>query len=175
VHAPGPYVLAGHSLGGMFALDYARRHPAEVAGIALVDSMHPRQHDAFAGADPLLAAVPTLARAGVARLLLDPKDGKPTAQAAQLARDIEQMPSALDRAAALTTLGAMPLHVVSAGAGYAAGWPAQQEKLATLSSASVHRTISGATHASLVDDEADASQSSRAILDVVARVRKEGS
>jgi hypothetical protein len=33
-HVPGPYVLAGHSLGGMFVLSYAHRYPAQVAGVA---------------------------------------------------------------------------------------------------------------------------------------------
>lgn len=33
-----PYVLAGHSLGGQYALIYAARYPQKVAGILLVDS-----------------------------------------------------------------------------------------------------------------------------------------
>jgi pimeloyl-ACP methyl ester carboxylesterase len=35
---PGPYVLAGHSLGGLFAEYYAARHPAQIAGLILEDS-----------------------------------------------------------------------------------------------------------------------------------------
>src|SRR5215207_7947033 len=34
----GPYVLVGHSLGGMYMQTYASRYPDEVAGVALVDS-----------------------------------------------------------------------------------------------------------------------------------------
>jgi len=34
----GPYVLVGHSLGGLFARLYAATYPAEVAGIVLVDA-----------------------------------------------------------------------------------------------------------------------------------------
>jgi pimeloyl-ACP methyl ester carboxylesterase len=34
---PGPYVLVGHSLGGLIARLYAHRHPAEVAGMVLLD------------------------------------------------------------------------------------------------------------------------------------------
>jgi pimeloyl-ACP methyl ester carboxylesterase len=158
-HVPGPYVLAGHSLGGMFALSYAHRYPAEVGGIVLLDSMHPRQHNAFAGMDPLLALVPTLARTGLASLLFDRKDGNPTAQARQLARDITDMPAELNRAAALTSLGNKPLIVLSAGTGSLPGWTAQQNDLAGLSTRSVHRTIAGATHASLIDDRVDAARS----------------
>jgi hypothetical protein len=41
-----------------------------------------------------------------------------------------------------------------------------------LSSNSVHRTVAGATHQSLIDDKSDAVQSSRAIGDVVTAVQK---
>jgi predicted esterase len=58
-HVPGPYVLAGHSLGGMFALSYAHRYPAEVGGIVLLDSMHPRQHNVFAGTRPTASTAPS--------------------------------------------------------------------------------------------------------------------
>ena len=173
-HVPGPYVLAGHSLGGMFALSYAHRYPAEVGGIVLLDSMHPRQHNAFAGMDPLLALVPTLARTGLANLLFDRKDGDPTAQARQVVRDVEEMPAELDRAARLISLGNKPLIVLSAGTGSLPGWAAQQDDLASLSTGSVHRTIPGATHASLINDHVDAPQSSRAIRDVVKEVQAAG-
>lgn len=38
-----PYILVGHSLGGLYANLFARLHPREVAGIVLVDSSHPDQ------------------------------------------------------------------------------------------------------------------------------------
>jgi pimeloyl-ACP methyl ester carboxylesterase len=40
-HVPGPYVLTGHSLGGLYALTFAARYPDEVAGMVLVDSTAP--------------------------------------------------------------------------------------------------------------------------------------
>ena len=40
VRAPGPYVLAGHSLGGLLARLYAIRYPEQVAGLVLIDSTH---------------------------------------------------------------------------------------------------------------------------------------
>jgi pimeloyl-ACP methyl ester carboxylesterase len=171
-HVPGPYVLAGHSLGGMFVLSYAHRYPAQVAGVALLDSMHPHQHNSFAGTDRLLAVVPTLARMGLARPFSDPKDGKPTTQAAQFVRDVNAMPAELDRAAKLRSLADRPLVVLSAGTGSAAGWAAEQNDLAKLSSTSVHRTVARATHASLIENNNDAGQSSRAITDVVTAVQK---
>ena len=37
-----PYVLVGHSAGGLYMQWFARRHPQEVAGLVLVDSTHPQ-------------------------------------------------------------------------------------------------------------------------------------
>jgi pimeloyl-ACP methyl ester carboxylesterase len=37
----GPYVLVGHSYGGLLAVNYAFRHPEEVAGLVLLDATHP--------------------------------------------------------------------------------------------------------------------------------------
>ena len=37
-HVPGPYVLAGHSFGGLYVRTYAAKYPDEVAGLVLVDS-----------------------------------------------------------------------------------------------------------------------------------------
>ena len=51
---PGPYVVAGHSVGGAYALAYAMDFPKNVAGVALIDSATPYQFD--------LPAYPTLLR-----------------------------------------------------------------------------------------------------------------
>ena len=40
-----PYMLVGHSLGGLYANLFARMHPAEVAGAVFVEATHPRDHD----------------------------------------------------------------------------------------------------------------------------------
>ncbi len=37
----GPVVLVGHSYGGLIVQLYASQHPANVAGVILVDSLHP--------------------------------------------------------------------------------------------------------------------------------------
>ena len=41
---PGPYVLAGHSNGGLFTQLYASTHPRQVAGLVLIDAVHPAYH-----------------------------------------------------------------------------------------------------------------------------------
>jgi pimeloyl-ACP methyl ester carboxylesterase len=37
---PGPYVLVGHSLGGMLVRFYQAKYPTDVVGMVLVDSSH---------------------------------------------------------------------------------------------------------------------------------------
>ena len=41
-HLAPPYILVGHSMGALDLQLYARRYPAEVAGLVLVDSTHPK-------------------------------------------------------------------------------------------------------------------------------------
>ena len=53
---PGPYLLAGHSFGGLTMLLFAQGHPEKVAGVILIDSSHPRQEEAFAAVPALVAA-----------------------------------------------------------------------------------------------------------------------
>ncbi len=48
LHSKGmkpPYILVGHSLGGLYMQLFARRYPNEVSALILVDSTHPQQLD----------------------------------------------------------------------------------------------------------------------------------
>lgn len=55
-----PYVLVGHSLGGLYMQLFARRYPEEVCGLVLVDSTHPEQFKGKGAPD----AWPALLRVG---------------------------------------------------------------------------------------------------------------
>ncbi len=48
---PGPYVLVGHSLGGMFVRLYAATYPDEVVGLVAVDAWYEGLQDLLAPAD----------------------------------------------------------------------------------------------------------------------------
>jgi pimeloyl-ACP methyl ester carboxylesterase len=39
-----PYLLVGHSLGGLYANLFARLHPGETAGVVLLEATHPADH-----------------------------------------------------------------------------------------------------------------------------------
>jgi pimeloyl-ACP methyl ester carboxylesterase len=187
-----PYVLAGHSTGGTYALVYAAQYPQQVAGVALIDSATPYQFDlpnyprfyfVWRRASALL---PTLSRAGFGRLVLDngyarlPPDARDEARAfAAEPRELRgntaefaELRTVFDQAKALTSFGGKPLGVVSADVGQQAGWAAAQAKLAQLSSNSFHRTAHGATHEALLEDERFAAITSRAIHDVVRATRE---
>jgi pimeloyl-ACP methyl ester carboxylesterase len=75
----GPFVLAGHSLGGPYALIFTGLYPAEVAGLVFVDASHPDQLERLRQAtgksmEPptgMLSAVAALSWTGVMRLIPD--------------------------------------------------------------------------------------------------------
>ena len=53
-----PYILVGHSIGGMYMRYYATKFPGEVAGLVLVDGSHERQRLEFAKASGVTPPVP---------------------------------------------------------------------------------------------------------------------
>jgi len=77
----------------------------------------------------------------------------------------------MSEAAALRSLDDKPLIVLTATVGNSEGWMADQNKLAELSTNSLHRLEAGASHASFVDDPVHAAAVTRAIHDVVVSLR----
>jgi pimeloyl-ACP methyl ester carboxylesterase len=189
---PGPYVLAGHSVGGTYALIFAARYPRQVAGMVLLDSSTPRQFTAlpdyraaYASGRRLSALLPPLARVGLLRLAAGGGSGglPPQARSQELAlavtaRELSrqgvewaELPAVFAQAQTLTGLKGMPLIVVTAGRGQQTGWPAAQARLARLSTNSLHRTVAAADHTALLYSKAISANSSQAIRDVVGAVR----
>ena len=79
--------------------------------------------------------------------------------------------TSMAQAQSLVDFGAKPLVVLTAGTGSNPEWFTKQDHLATLSTNSVHRIVTGASHASLVENEQDADAVSQAISQVVTAVR----
>jgi pimeloyl-ACP methyl ester carboxylesterase len=173
---PGPFVLAGHSFGGLYALTFAARYPDASAGLVLVDSTAPDAegdpaHRAGEESDVLTQRISALAvssaRLGMGRVagLGSPEELRSTIdEYASANRSVRQ-------AGALRSFADKPLIVLTAGTGTRSGWSASQEALVTLSTNSVHRVIREATHGSLIGDPHDAGMTSQGILDVVGAVR----
>ena len=191
-HEAGPYVLAGHSFGGLYVLNFAAQYPDEVAGVVLLDSTHPdmftrlptypRIYEAYRRVS---AIFPSLARLGVGRVAYRSNFDKlplqsrraeaafwSTARTARSAHDEwVEAPAVMRQAHSLKTLSPRPLIVVTAADEAQDGWIPLQRELAALSSNNEHRVVPNATHTSLVDDERDASNSSDAIRAVIQAVR----
>lgn len=193
---PSPYVIAGHSFGGLYVLAFADRYPDDVASMVLVDSTPPKSaadptatpddEASYDGVGRVSALVATTARLGLGRLIglsdfgsLPPR-ARDELRAATATENhargtIEEYLTAsasMEEAARLTDFGDKPLVVLTAGSGSDASWIAAHDNLATLSTNSEHRTIDGATHSTLIHDEDDARATTRAILDVVSSLRK---
>jgi pimeloyl-ACP methyl ester carboxylesterase len=58
-----PYVLVGHSLGGLYQYVFARMYPGEVAGVVLLDPTHPQHWETMQREAPANAALVRVARA----------------------------------------------------------------------------------------------------------------
>jgi pimeloyl-ACP methyl ester carboxylesterase len=190
-HVPGPYVLAGHSVGGTYALVFAAQYPGQVAGVALIDSATPYQFQLpdypsfYSMWKRASALLPSAARTAMGRMALRRGFGSLPPRARDAARALNssprqltaarieflQLPTVFDQAKALRTLGGKPLAVLSAGVGEMRGWVAAQDRLAQLSTHGTHQTVAGATHAALLEDETFARATARAITDVVSRTR----
>jgi pimeloyl-ACP methyl ester carboxylesterase len=155
---PGPYVLVGHSLGGLPVRVFAHDYAAEVAGVVLIDSMSPAQFSQSpTGTKPQTTSqssgfsIPVvLARIGLVRLFAGPLGFKPPlppeVQKAFTAfsvtpRSIQTwvdegagMPESGAQARAVKTFGDLPLIVLSRGLDQKPDWQAMQVELLQLSS-----------------------------------------
>jgi pimeloyl-ACP methyl ester carboxylesterase len=143
---PGPYVLVGHSMGGYTMIVYAHDYPAEVAGLVLVDAQALPRPDSGAPSPapkPGKNSLPALlARIGLVRLLAGPLGSiqdlpvgdkqaytaySVTPRSAQTFIDEGMgMSEGGAQAKAVTSLGALPLIVLSRGKDQDAAWAASQ-------------------------------------------------
>ena len=190
---PGPYVLAGHSFGGLYALTYAAKYPTEVAGMVLIDSTAPTTASgqpttttsSYDPMDRVSALLSNTARFGLMRLIVSLSGATlpPASENAERASvatsqhlrstidEYRQGGTSAKQAAALTNLDDKPLYVLTAGEGSRPGWMSKQNKLAALSTNSAHHVVDGAAHVDLVIDQRAAAATSQAVLDVVESVR----
>jgi pimeloyl-ACP methyl ester carboxylesterase len=196
----GPFVLVGHSLGGVFARAFAAAWPDSVAALVLVDPTHEDQHDHFDEAANgyfekfrrMMRFMPLAARLGVLHIR-NPVAGTVLAldgKARERALLYRQSPGNL--AAASAELAAwdaimddirrsppppsIPTLVVSAGAvpGRSATMKETvfglHRRLAGRATAGRHVVIDGADHFSLLTDPEIAARLVRIIQDFTAQL-----
>jgi pimeloyl-ACP methyl ester carboxylesterase len=191
-HVPGPYVLAGHSFGGLYVRTYAAKYPDEVAGLVLVDStaaknapVSPPNAGSYSLLRHVTSLIATTSLLGVGWLVADagfsdlpPKyrdDARATASTGMGVGGLLDEYGVASRSAAeagkLHSLDAKPLIVLTATRENSEGWMADQNEMTELSTNSLHRLEPGATHADFVLDPGHAAAVTRAIHDLVVSVR----
>jgi pimeloyl-ACP methyl ester carboxylesterase len=183
---PSPFVLVGHSLAGYTVRVYAHDYPEEVAGLVLID---PQNLSISGVANPQPAPKPgktslpaLIARVGLVRLLSGVNQGLlPQDQQAYKALSVTPrwVQTALDesrgmteggaQARAVTTLGDLPLILLSRGKDMDADSAASQARYLQLSTNSQHLFADHSGH-NIQIEQPEAAIS--AILKMVEQVRK---
>jgi pimeloyl-ACP methyl ester carboxylesterase len=186
---PGPYVLVGHSLGGYTVRVYAHDYPAEVSGLVLIDPQNLSTSDAATpnpAPKPGGPSLPSLmARIGVARLLAGPLgsiqnlpagDKQAYTASAVTPRFVQTfldegmgMSEGGAQARAVTTLGALPLIVLSRGKDLDADSAASQARYLQLSTDSQQLFADKSGHRIMIDQPEAAVA---AIVKMVVRLQK---
>src|SRR5690349_10734568 len=192
---PGPYVMVGHSLGGLGVRVFVHDYASEVAGVVLIESMNPKQisqlptteRDQPNPQSRYYSVLTGLARFGVARVLARPlthilsPGSLPNenayysrfvrTQSMQAARDESLgLAASEEEAATVKTFGDLPL-IVLTGRLHAdpPNWQTWQTELLQLSSSSQHLFAENGGHGVQID-EPDAATA--AIIQMVEQVRK---
>ena len=186
---PGPYVLVGHSMGGYTVRVYAHDYPEEVAGLVLIDPQNLSTEDAATfnpAPKPSKTSLPVLmARIGLARLLAGPlgsiqnlPEGDKQAYTANtvtprstqtLLDEGRGMSEGGAQARAVTTLGALPLIVLSRGKDMDAESAASQARYLQLSTDSQHLVADQSDHRIMIEQPEAAVA---AILQMVEQIRQ---
>lgn len=195
---PGPYILVGHSLGGLTVRMFADQYPEEVAGMVLIEGSNPdgwRQMGLpeGVGVDNNMLTIGTfLAHFGVFRLglisfyatdtNLPPRERQElqaffnSVKALETVRAVAlSFSDSLEQVRNTGDIGSKPLAIVlgSEGDGSIKALEELFVEQAALSSNSFTVRIDGATHAGLVDTQVYAVQTSAAILQVLEAARSE--
>lgn len=150
---PGPYVMVGHSIGGLDVRVFIHDYSSEVAGVVLVDSTSPKQITQAPASEPQsqpFSFQAMLARFGVARLLVKLPVLAPAMPPGQeayyplyirpqnfqtTANEYQGVPASGAQAAAVKSFGDLPLIVLTAKLNYQlSNWQELQAELPQLSS-----------------------------------------
>lgn len=196
---PGPYVLVGHSFGGLYVRMYAEMYPEQVVGMVFIEGTLPDGLNRLGKPDimpnapdaGMIDATPFISRLGILRLLgfpaTDPDLPEPQQSELQaylssnkwaelIKRQYHLFPTLLAQVRAIyeaESLGDIPVAVIlgSEGDGGIPEWHDLFSQQAALSTNHVMVTMDGANHISLVHRQEHAIQTSAVILKIIEAVR----
>jgi len=168
-----PFVLVGHSAGGMNVVIYTKYFGSEVAGLVLVDSSHPEQSARLKnalGMDPPSPSMPMKIMKGLSWIglfrLMSPTPDPAAARATKIisayapisfSAAIDEMEADSQTFAAAedakNIIGSRPLFVLTAGLpppglpnDFEAAWRKMQDEEASWSSVSEHQLVAESHH-----------------------------
>lgn len=195
----GPYILVGHSFGGLFIRAYADMYPDETAGMVFIEGTLPDGLLALGQPDvmpnspgqAMIDSAPIVSRLGILRLMnfpaTDPDLPEPqrselqtylssTNWAESTKRQYHLFPTLLAQVRELYipgSLGSIPVAVVvgSDVLDSIPQWRQLFDQQGALSSDYKMYIIEGGTHSSILDKQEHAAQTTRAILEVLEAVR----
>jgi pimeloyl-ACP methyl ester carboxylesterase len=170
---PGPFVLAGHSMGGLMVRLYALTHPDQILGVVLVDAVTPDVITHALGAkgvsafSKLLDFVSHGARFGMMRavgVVASDRIGLPPDVSAEkrrirglashaewAAEEVRQWKATSDQARARDFPAAMPIAVITAGAENTVTALKEMQSVPALASQNGYiEHVAGAGHANLL-------------------------
>ena len=195
----GPFVLAGHSFGGLYIRMYAEMYPDEVVGLVFIEGTLPDGLKQLGKPDVMpntpdagmIDSTPFISRLGLLRLMgfpsTDPNLPEPQQSelkaylgtnklAESIKRQYHLFPTLLVQVRPLYeagSLGDIPVAVVlgSEGDGGIPEWKELFIRQAELSTNHILVIVDGADHISLVDRQEHAARTGIVILQVVEAVR----
>lgn len=189
---PEPYVMVGHSMGGLGVRVFVHEYASKIAGVVLIDSMSPNQFtpsqtevqsQSDSQSQPF-SFLATLARFGVVRLIVRPlgiinyvpPNEKAyyslyvrTQNVQAFTNESQGMPAAAAQAAAVKSFGDLPLIVLTAKLNNMPGWQEWQTELLQLSSNSQQLFAENSDH-NIQIEKPEAAVS--AIIQMVEQVRQ---
>jgi len=188
---PGPYVMVGHSLGGLVVRVFVHDYSSEVVGVVFIESMNPKQlsqsptvqSQSESQSQPFSFQA-MLARFGVARLLVKLPGIAPSLPPNEEAyyplyirpqyfqattNESQGMPVSGAQAAAVKSFGDLPLIVLTARLNNIQGWQEWQTELLQLSSNSQQLFAENSGHNAQAEEPEAAIA---AILQMVRQVRE---
>jgi len=151
----GPYVLVGHSVGGIFARAFADQYADTVTGVVLVDSAHPEQQERLAEVLEELGA--------------DTEDVSPLLGGDGSFENLD-LPASIEIVQRVGSIGDIPLIVITAGSSIAPEGPLTtditeqlnefwvdelQAELLDLSTNSMQILVEDANHISILETHAE--------------------
>jgi pimeloyl-ACP methyl ester carboxylesterase len=191
-HIPGPYIMVGHSLGGLGVRVFVHDYFSEVAGVVLIESMNPKQltqsqtevqSQSESRSQPFSLQA-ALAHFGVVRLLVKLPGIAPSVPPNEQAyyplyvrpqslqattNEFQGVSAAGAQASAVKTFGDLPLIVLTAKLSNNPGWQERQTELLQLSSNSLQLFAENSDH-NIQVEEPEAAVA--AIIQMVEQVRE---